>query len=252
MATAHNNYYDMLGIATDANLQTVKEALGRLRKKDSAGGLSATLNRIESILVDPSKRAKYDAQLGQSDDAFFAATELTVADDAFVDLGEDAFMTESDLYLQQSDIEYAMSQDTSEQDIKFPVDTISLVKKVASGALVALLLVGAYIGFVRYQVHEQAVGAIAQLEVAQAQVEQQIRSNGYFPSTLTGSVAQSEFYSLRLEQQKIVLTFNDNAAGPIRGSELYLQAKHIPQLGLNWECNAGAGFEQRYLPAHCY
>lgn len=252
MATTHNNYYNTLGIAADANLQTIKEALSKLRKKDSTGSFAATLSRIESILVDPSKRASYDAQLGQDQAVSFATLELE-QDSGFVDLGEDAFMTESDLYLQQSDLEYAMSQDgSSEQDIKFPVDTISLVKKVAAGVLVAVVLVCAYVGFVRYQIHEQTLSAISQLEAAQAQVEQHIRSNGYFPSTLQGSVSQGELYSLRLEQQKIVLTFNQDAASPIRGGELYLQAKHIPQLGLDWECNAGVGFEQRYLPARCY
>lgn len=253
MTTTHNNYYDILGINTDANLQTIKDALDNLRRKDSSSSFSATLNRIESILVDPKKRASYDAHIKQDGDGVSIQAQRKPAgeDSHFVDLGEEAFMTANDRQIRQVELSAQEHDDGSLEPADYPIDTVKLAKVAITAVLLAVLCVGAYAGFVRWQIHEQTISAITQLERAQEEVEQYIRKNGYFPATLS-AMHQETVYDLRLEQEKIILTFNHNAAKPIRGGELFVQAKHLPRLGLSWECRSSANFKEKYLPTRCY
>ena len=63
------DYYQLLGVTSDADLQEIREAYRRLAQKlhpDKSGATQSTqafknLNRVYAILKDPERRAAYDS-----------------------------------------------------------------------------------------------------------------------------------------------------------------------------------------------
>lgn len=219
------------------------------RYEDFSGTIGSTCAATNATLINNYSAATYEAQLCASQDEQFVEMDLATTEQEFVDLGQDAFISEDDRHFRQLDLGYASEV---EKEIAFPLDMLSLANKALTGALLLILFFGAYAGFLRWQIHEQTMEGISQLQASKLEVEQYIRRNGYFPNRLEQTGVENGIYQVRLDNERIVLTYNNKAAKQIRGGELYLQAKHIPQLGLSWECHAGVNFQARYLPARCY
>ncbi|TVR20578.1 MAG: J domain-containing protein [Anaerolineaceae bacterium] len=65
--TAKTNYYDLLGIPTDADNLQIKNALRARAKQiaDKSSPLARQLKEAYDVLTDPQKRSRYDAGLVQ-------------------------------------------------------------------------------------------------------------------------------------------------------------------------------------------
>ena len=217
-------------------------------------------SRFDRIFSRPSKAEEDKAEAPpEEDDLRFEPPKMK---DTFYDLGDE----DHDMAHPQARLDRAPVQDTrrflSEEEIRAynrPPSTFAKIVNTRNFILLALaggaIAAGYIFGMPLYQQYlagKQSNDALPVITRATEEVDRFIRQNKYFPDNLSGSYG-SEIYSLRIDSnaETLYLTFNQQAAEPLRGHAITMESYLAPNIGLQWRCGISAGFPETHKPTQC-
>lgn len=257
MAATHN-YYRILGVPSTAGVPEIRSAISALRKKDSAGNYTATLNTIEETLSDPQKRGAYDDKLGLSPGLrgdYYVAIRLQEEPkkQTFVDVTGKEYSSEEALRNAQKARYNQMASELEDWE-KGLASRDRLLSGGRSMVFLGMLALALAIGYFSakpfyddYRAKQQAEEAYVALSNAGQEVMNLIRSNKVFPSTYSNDGA---YYHIGVEANNAIkLTFNQDAYSGLQGSSMIFELYQIPNSGMDWRCHTD--LPETYVPARC-
>ncbi|MDO4643635.1 MAG: pilin [Cardiobacteriaceae bacterium] len=260
MAATHN-YYRILNIPSTAGVPEIIAALNALRKKDTTGNYTATLNTIENTLTDPQKRAAYDDELNLAPGLrgdYYVAIQAQEAPKArtFVDVSGKEYASERELANAQKARYNRMTVELEEweKSVASRNRFLSLGRTfLFLFLLAAALLVGYFSGkpfYDDYRAKQQTENAYIELSKAGKSVMDYIRANKVFPTTVPDYPREGDYYDVSMtSDNSIQLTFNQNAVDGLAGSTISFEPYQIPNAGLDWRCRASV--PAKYIPVRC-
>ena len=260
MAATHN-YYRILGIKTTAGVQEIKQAIGNLRQKDTAGNYTATLNTIEATLSDPQKRAAYDDELGldaalRGDYYVAIKSREEPKKQTFVDVSGREYGSEQALRNAQKARYNQMTLELEEWEKSVATRTrfLSMGRSMVFLIMLALaLLIGFFSGkpfYDDYQAQKQAEAAYVELTKAGKSVMDYMRANQTFPDTVPSFAREGDYYDIKIvPENSIELRFNQNAQDGLQDSSILFELYQIPNGALDWRCRARV--PTKYIPVRC-
>ena len=259
MAATHN-YYRILGVPSTAGVPEIRSAISALRRKDTDGNYTATLNTIEETLSDPQKRGAYDDQLGLAPGLrgdYYVAIRLQEEPkkQSFVDVTGREYGSEEALRNAQKARYNQMATELEEWE-KGLASRDRLLSggrtMLFLGMLALALAIGYFSGkpfYDDYRARQQTEEAYVVLSKAGEDVMDSIRRNKVFPASYTNT---GEYYKIDTTAEGnggIKLTFNQNAYSGLQGSSITFELFQIPNSGMDWRCRSDLPAE--YVPARC-
>ena len=265
--TATHNYYRILGIKTTAGVQEIKQAIGNLRQKDTAGNYTATLNTIEATLSDPQKRAAYDDELGLDGALrgdYYVSFQIKGEEKpktSFVDVTGKEYGSEQALRNAQKARYNQMTLELEEweKSIASRARVLSMGRSlvflgILAGGLLVAFLVGKPL-YDDYKAKQQAEAAYVELTKAGKSVMDYILANQSYPKTIPAYTRDGDYYDISvtpgagLEGSSIELAFNERAYADLRESTIRFELYRIPNGILDWRCRAR--IPSQFAPARC-
>lgn len=257
MAATHN-YYRILGVPSTAGVPEIRNAISALRRRDTEGNYTATLNTIEETLSDPQKRGAYDDQLGLTAGLrgdYYVAIRLKEEPkkQTFVDVTGREYGSEEALRNAQKARYNQMATELEEWE-----KSLTTRDRFLSGGramlFLGMLVLAIAIGYFSakpfyddYRARQQSEEAYLALSRAGQEVMSYIRANKVFPSTYASN---GEYYHIATEADSAIkLVFNQNAYNGLQGGSITFELYQIPNSGIDWRCHSDLPAD--YIPVRC-